>query len=265
MKFGMAVVTVFVSFAIVNASAAAAFAAQTSRTPAGKDVSYPQCGKTLPSGQAFGIVGVNDGLANNTNPCLAAEIAWAMTSSGITSQPKVSLYVNTANPGNLGVADWPVNNNDPVTGKPVSDPYGTCAGGDDQACAWQYGWNMADLDARSRGVSGPGSYRWWLDVETANSWESSTPNNRADLEGMAAYFQGVGGTVGIYSTTSQWGKIAGTVPSASALFSLPDWIAGARTLSQAKTNCGSAPLTGGGIVTVTQWVTSLADSDFSCR
>ena len=37
----------------------------------GNDVSYPQCGKSFPSGQAFGIVGVNDGLANNANPCLA--------------------------------------------------------------------------------------------------------------------------------------------------------------------------------------------------
>ena len=265
MRSGMTVAAVLASLAIVSTSAAAASAAPKSSTPAGNDVSYPQCGKTLPSGQAFGIAGVNDGLANTTNPCLATEIAWAQASSGITSQPKASLYVNTANPGNLGVADWPVNNIDPVTGNAVTDPDGTCAGGDDQACAWQYGWNMADLDAQTRGVQGPGSYRWWLDVETASSWESSIQNNRADLEGMVAYFQGVSATVGIYSTTSQWSQIAGTVPSASPLYHLPDWIPGARTLSQAKTNCGSAPLTGGGTVTVTQWTTSPADSDFSCR
>jgi hypothetical protein len=41
----------------------------------GNDVSWPQCGKTLPSGQAFGIVGVIGGLANNTNPCFATELA----------------------------------------------------------------------------------------------------------------------------------------------------------------------------------------------
>jgi hypothetical protein len=264
MKFGMTVMAVLVSLVVVNASAAVAYAAQKGSTPTGNDVSYPQCGKTLPSGQAFGIVGVNDGLANTTNPCLAAEIAWAQISSGTTSQPKVSLYVNTANPGN-GVADWPKGNTDPVTGSPVHDPHGTCAGGDDPACAWQYGWNIADLDAQTRGVSNPGSYRWWLDVETVNSWESNTQNNRADLEGMAAYLQGIGGAVGIYSTTRQWGQIAGTVPSTSPLYPLPSWIPGARTLSQAKTNCGSAPLTGGGIVTVTQWTTSPANSDFSCR
>jgi hypothetical protein len=265
MKFGMAVMAVFASLAIINASAAAAYAAQRGSTPTGSDVSYPQCGKKLPLGQAFGIVGVNDGLANTTNPCLATEITWAQTSSGTTSQPKASLYVNTANPGNLGVADWPTNNSDPVTGNPVTDPYGTCAGADNQACAWQYGWNIADLDAQTRGVSSPGNYQWWLDVETVNSWEPSTQNNRADLEGMVAYFHGIGSTAGIYSTTRQWGQIAGTVPSASPLYPLPNWIPGARTLSQARTNCGSAPLTGGGIVTVTQWTTWSANNDFSCR
>ena len=36
-------------------------------TATGNDISYPQCGGSFPSGQAFGIVGVNDGLVNDTN------------------------------------------------------------------------------------------------------------------------------------------------------------------------------------------------------
>jgi hypothetical protein len=163
------------------------------------------------------------------------------------------------------VADWPVNDTDPVTGNHVTDPYGKCSGRDNQACAWQYGWNMADQDARASGISGPGRYRWWLDVETINSWESSSQNNRADLEGMVALFRHVGGSAGIYSTIKQWGPITGTVGSRSALYRLPDWIPGAKTLAQAKKNCGLAPLTGGGKVTVTQWRTSAVNSDFSCR
>lgn len=265
MKFVLTVMAAIGFMMVISATASPVYAAHSSGTPTGNDVSYPQCGKTLPSGQAFGIVGVNDGVANTTNPCLATEIAWAEKSSGVTSQPKASLYVNTANPGNLGVADWPHNNTDPVTGKVVTGPYHSCYGGDDQACAWQYGWNMADLDAQRRGVSNPSSYTWWLDVETGNSWESNTQNNDADLEGMVAYFHSLEPTVGIYSTRSQWDQIAGTVLSVSSLYPLADWIPGARTLSQAKSNCSSAPLTGGGTVAVTQWTFSSTDGDNSCH
>ena len=259
------VTAMLASLAIVSAPAAAADAGQQAGAAAGNDVSYPQCGQPLPSGQAFGIVAVNEGLANTTNPCLADEIVWAQASTGAARLPKVSLYVNTADPGQRGVTDWPSDNNDPVTGHHVTDPYGTCTGGNDQACAWQYGWDVADLDAQTRGVLSPGSHRWWLDVETINSWESSAQNNRADLEGMVSYFRRIGGTAGIYSTARQWDPIVGTVPSTSPLYRLPDWIPGAKTLSQARKNCRLAPLTGGGVVTVTQWKTKPANSDFSCR
>src|ERR1039457_2468788 len=77
MRFGMIVMAAFWSLVIVSASALTAYAAGISGTPGGNDVSYPQCGVTLPSQQAFGIVGVNEGLANTTNPCLADEKAWA--------------------------------------------------------------------------------------------------------------------------------------------------------------------------------------------
>ncbi len=262
----MAVTAVLASLAVVGAPVASAYAVQQQGSPPiGNDVSYPQCSGPLPTGQAFGIVAVNDGLPNNTNPCLAEEIGWAQLSTAATRQPKASLYVNTANPGNHVIADWPASNNDPLGGSHVADPYGTCSGGNNPACAWQYGWNLAELDAQTRGVADPGSYRWWLDVETINSWQSSTKNNRADLEGMAAYFRHIGGTVGIYSTTRQWVPLVGTVPHASPLYRLPEWRPGAKTLAQAKKNCHLALLTGGGSVTVTQWTTRSGNSDFSCR
>src|ERR1022692_3957995 len=241
MRFGMIVMAAFWSLVIVSASALTAYAAGISGTPGGNDVSYPQCGVTLPSQQAFGIVGVNEGLANTTNPCLADEKAWAQNSSGITRQAKVSFYVNTANPGNRRVADWPASNRDAMTGVVVRDPYGACAGKDDRACAWQYGWNMAELDAQIRGISSPGRYRWWLDVETITSWEPSTRNNRADLEGMVAYFHRIGGTVGIYSMASQWDKIVKTIPSTSSLYRLADWITGGKTPPPANANSRPVP------------------------
>jgi hypothetical protein len=230
----------------------------------GNDVSYPQCGKALPSAQAFGIVGVNDGVAHSTNPCLSAEIAWAQTSTGVTSQPKVSLYVNTGNPGNLRVAVWPRSNLDPVTGVPDSDPYGSCTGGDTAACAWQYGWDMADRDAQRRGVSDPAGYAWWLDVETGNSWETNTRNNDADLEGMVEYFHSLGTTVGVYSTAYQWKQIAGSVGSASVLLGLSEWMPGASTLAQAQATCRVPPFTSAAKVTITQWTTNV-DNDYACN
>ena len=65
--------------------------------------------------------------------------------------------------------------------------------------------------------------------------------------------------------TSQWDKIVKTVPSTSSLYRLAEWIPGARTLARAKANCRLAPLTGRGIVTVTQWtVFEDPNHDFSC-
>ncbi len=233
--------------------------------PLGNDVSFPQCGGRLPTVSSFAIVGVNDGLANTTNPCLSQELRWASGASGISAQPKASLYVNTGNPGNLGVLDWPVNNIDPASQVIVVDPYGACTGMDTQSCAWQYGWNMADFDAQRRGVLDPSRYMWWLDVETGNSWETNTANNMADLEGMVAYFRSIGAATGVYSTGLQWARVAGAVPKGSSLSGMESWIPGAESWEGAMANCGVAPLTARGTVTVTQWEPKKGiDGDYWC-
>src|SRR4051794_31106621 len=56
---------------------------------AGYDISYPQCGKKLPTDQYFGIVGVNGGTAATTNACLAEQLLWAGKSKTGSSQPKL--------------------------------------------------------------------------------------------------------------------------------------------------------------------------------
>jgi hypothetical protein len=223
----------------------------------GNDVSWPQCGKALPKGQLFGIVGVNGGLANNSNQCFSSELAWANGSTGGSGQSKAALYVNTANPGNLHVADWPQNG---------INVYGTCTGEDDQACAYQYGWNLAEADASTRiGANIPATFKWWLDVETENSWEKNTANNVADLEGVTDYFQGIGASVGLYSTATQWSQItAKSVTPISSLNGLDSWIPGAKSLSSAKANCSLHALTSDGKVTVTQYVSKQTDYDYSC-
>ena len=260
----------------------------------GNDISFPQCGGSLPSGQAFGIVGVNDGLANTPNPCLGpspsypsytqSELYWAVVdSSGKGSQPRASLYLNTADPGN-GVPDWP-------TTSMSTDQYGSCGasgttgvGEDSTACAWQYGYNKAAQDASwlasaasalkaeapPTTVSGAANaYPWWLDVETGNSWQSGSNGlamNVADLQGMVAALSAAGATqVGVYSTSYQWSQVTGgpKYTIGTSLLGLPDWIPGARSLSGAISNCQLTSFTGG-VVELTQWFSNPYDSDYAC-
>ncbi|MHB1592626.1 MAG: hypothetical protein ACYCO9_11350 [Streptosporangiaceae bacterium] len=274
-----------------------------SASTSGNDVSYPQCGKILPGGQAFGIVGLNGGLANDLNPCLgpsstypatSTELYWAVASStgAVAAQPKASLYLNTADPGDVyngsPISDWPTSG---------TTPYGSCTtttvttssgsytvGQNSPACAWQYGYDKASMDvswlasaASAIDAQGPpavtvpgtaSAYPWWLDVETANTWQTGTYGqamNVADVEGMVAALRSAGATtIGVYSTSAQWSQITGSaISSTSSLNGLPDWIPGARTSSAATSNCGQTSFTGG-TITLTQWISRSVDYDHFC-
>lgn len=253
-----------VLLAIAGPASAAPSPGEGSQSLLGNDVSWPQCNKELPKGQAFGIVGVNNGLANNTNPCLEEQLEWAASSPGLPGQPAVSLYVNTANPGSAG-SWWPVTDQYPI-GRQVHNPYGPCREGDyGKACAYMYGWAKAYDDAYIRGVSNPAAYVWWLDVETENSWSGDKDANRAVLEGMTDFFQSIDVKgVGIYSTSLQWGRIVGSVSSTSNLYPLPSWLAGARNAYRAAGACLKEPLTGGGKVVLTQFVARGFDYNHAC-
>ena len=238
----------------------------------GYDVSHPQCGDDLPDAPAFGIVGVNGGLATRPNPCLAEQLAWvAEEATGEAEpQPEVQLYVNTANPGQVRdqVTTWPSRGR---------TPYGRCEGGNSRACSWQYGWQRAAVTVREFFVpaaedadvdTDPGGYTWWLDVETANTWQTgSAParaRNRATLEGMVARLSSSGAEVGLYSTGYQWRRIAGRVPEDSPLYDLDSWLAGSTTHAGARATCHRDPLVDGGRVVLTQYVVAGLDHDHSC-
>ena len=262
--------------AIVGLAAAAALliapqAASAATTTVGYDVSYPQCGKTLPSAHAFGVVGVNGGIATKANPCLSKQLTWAWHSSGaVAAQPKAQLYLNTANPGEYidSVTTWPTQG---------STPYGSCDGTNTTACSWQYGWERAQASvitfftpaAQSAKVdSQPGHYTWWLDVETTNTWQSGSSaalaRNRAALEGMAYYLNSWKAKVGLYSTHTQWSQIVGSVPTGSYLAGRNSWLAGATSLTGAASLCKQAPLAPGGKVSLGQYVASGWDRNRSC-
>jgi hypothetical protein len=238
----------------------------------GYDVSHPQCGVELPDGPAFAVVGVNGGLATRPNPCLAEQLAWAATETTgeVAAQPRLQLHVNTANPGQVRdqVTTWPARGR---------TPYGRCEGDNSRACSWQYGWERAAVTveeffvpaAEAAGVDpDPGHHTWWLEVGTANTWQTgSAParaRNRATLEGMAARLAATGAEVGLSSTRHQWRRITGVVPAASPLHDLDSWLPGATSPRGARAACLREPLVDGGEVVLTQYVVDGLGHDHSC-
>jgi len=184
------------------------------------------------------------------------------------------------------IGDWPQSGTTPYgscTTTSVTTSTGTAfAGENSPSCAWQYGYNSATQDAArltsaADAINGqttpttvsyaPGSYPWWLDVETANTWQTGTSGqtmNVADLQGMIASLTSAGASIiGAYSTSSQWNQITGgTTSAAGSLYGIPDWLPGAKTLSGAESNCRNASFTGGRI-TVTQF-SGHPDNDYAC-
>lgn len=241
----------------------------------GYDVSYPQCGKTLPTDHYFAVVGVNGGQPTNTNKCLSEQLAWAKTAKVGSNQPQVQLYVNTANPAQESIynwASWP-------TSSTPNNPYGVCEGvrTNSLACSWQYGWNRSAeteayfiTQAQVAGIStDTAGYTWWLDVETMNSWQAGSADalarNTASIEGFGAYYLAKQAKIGLYSTGVQWAEITGnTIAVDSILNGLPNWRPSGSTLANAKKNCSVAPLTANGYISMTQYVVKNLDNNHSC-
>jgi putative cell wall-binding protein len=287
---------------LTTGAAASSPASAFPAIPTGNDISWPQCGGTYPTGQAFGIVGINDGRPGTLNPCLGpsssstndsqSELYWAVsTSSGTSVPPKASVYVNTSDPGDVAtgklVAGWPTSG---------STPYGTCttttvttssgtvpAGQNSPACAWEYGNQNASQDvawlesaaqavnAKSPPVSvptAPNGYPWWLDVETGNSWLTGTAGhamNVAALQGIVTGLSAAGAaSVGAYSTSYQWTVITGgTTASTPTIGQLPAWIPGASNVTGAQTTCAGPSFTSGSVV-LAQFPSGSYDGDLSC-
>lgn len=252
------------------ASGAEAKPPPSAASTTGYDISYPQCGGSYPSGAAFGIVGVDGGLANDANSCFSSELAWAQATPGLSSplQPSTSLYINTADPGPApGVTDWP------QTGS--STAYGSCDGSWSEACAYIYGENRASYSYGLVSPTSPSvaaSAPWWLDIETANSWATSTTSgytglNIAAIQGFIAGLQAAGATapVGIYSTASQWSTITGLDASTTPTDfpALNDWVAGARSLRAAQGNCTNGGFTGVAPI-LAQYYSGGFDADLRC-
>ena len=229
-------------------------------TASGYDVSYPQCGGSLPTGAKFGIVGVDGGRVRSANPCLATEDAWARATGAAPAY-----YLNTGNPGPRVSSYWP---NGQALPRPCATSY---PANDSVDCAYDYGWNNAQdswTRAVNAGVPTPELRTWWLDVETGNSWETLQygqaaiyqANDLATLQGQRDLLKSKGvQTVGVYSTAYQWGQVVGSAGFDGA----PVWYAGTGSLSTATSHCGTAGFTGGA-VTLVQFANNGYDGDVSC-
>ena len=146
----------------------------------GFDVSYPQCGRTLPTPGAFSIIGVDDGraFAARDESCLESQLTWAKQGGR-----EIQLYANTGNPGGpwiwdttvsprqqLAISNWPSR----VAGTNSTKPYPcTSSSPDTYYCAYDYGYRAAyesfqrakaAFAAAGVGYS-PASVNWWLDIE----------------------------------------------------------------------------------------------------
>ena len=246
-----------------------AASASTTSASTGYDVSFPQCGRVLPSGAGFGIVGVNDGHPFSTNPCLANELRWA----GSTLGGAPSFYLNTGSPGPAYSSSWPKSQQSPSV----------CSGDNSTACSYDFGWNAARVSfanavnaETTNGSTSPSatakSAHWWLDVETGNTWEtieplygrtaSSQANDQAEIKGSLAYLNQIGVTfVGIYSNNQQWNVITGGTGSTFAAVQV--WMPGYANLTAAEAACDLPSFTGGRVAMI-QYPSTGLDGDYLC-
>jgi hypothetical protein len=221
----------------------------------GYDISWPQCGSAYPPSPKFGIVGVNGGKVFSANSCLASEIVWA---GGATGQ----LYANTGNPGPALSSFWPSGQTTPR----YCDPSNL----DTADCAFDYGYNAAQDSFNTANAAyaqlgltvSPAATRWWLDVETGNSWRTDTSKNVAALQGEVAFLHSAAGvaSIGVYSTQYQWNTITG---GSLAFNANPSWVAGASSLKAAQDRCALPSFTGNANV-YTQYPYQGFDANFAC-
>ncbi|MHB8295959.1 MAG: hypothetical protein ACYDH5_15345 [Acidimicrobiales bacterium] len=211
----------------------------------GYDISWPQCGSAYPGAPfTVAIVGVNGGRPFTTNPCLASEAAWA--GQGL------NLYVNMSAPSGTSASEA------------LTGPAGACTSGDLTCQAYNYGYKAAAYSVAAARSAGLTASSWWMDVETGNAWyyhinvANPTALDAQVLGGAIRAFNASGITVGIYSTPSQWGTIAGNYNPG-----LPSWQATGVATSRPQAWCSSQSFAGGPTWLVQDSVGSF-DGDYAC-
>jgi hypothetical protein len=203
----------------------------------------------MPTGASFGVIATTDGRPYFSSPCLSSEYSWA---SGLTYRPQ--FYVNLADPGHKST-HWAQGGPRACDRRPKYDA----------GCAYDYGYEAAAAAwSYVTAIGASGNARWWLDVETDNTWGYSSAGiaaNRAVIHGALDYLRHRRHvTTGIYTETSWWDFITG----GSASFSnTPVWGGGANSKAHAAANCRSHSITGGPAL-LAQWIRQGVDHDIAC-
>jgi len=217
MKRLLSALTAMVAVAILFTQGASASNVYTTGSK-GVDVSYPNCSASIPAVD-FGVVGVTGGIVYGHNACASTE------ASHFTN---LSLYANTG----LNASQ--------------SSQYYTQAqigcNGDVYCAAYNYGYNAAKDALAYTSSQNLSSNKWWLDVETGNTWNKDSLQNRKSLQGEYDALMANGATtVGVYSTSAQWQSITGSWQNSWPSWGATTWT----TAAQAQTYCTGHQFTGG--------------------
>jgi hypothetical protein len=227
-----------------------------SRTATGTDISAGACDSGFSTGVGFAVIRATAGQPYHSPKaaCFAAETLWA---KGLPAAPQ--FYLNLADPGTASSGHW--NAGGPKACDTTHDY--------DTGCAYDYGYEAArQAVAFAAGNGMTAGARWWVDVETGNSWGSDNIDvpghrsaNAADIHGALAYLSSHGFPGGVYTETVWWDAITGSPTSFS---DVPVWGGGADTRANARANCKAVSITGGPAL-LTQWFTDIHDDhDLAC-
>jgi hypothetical protein len=237
----MLVAVAAVAFVVAPANGAAA------ASGTGYDISYPQCGKTLPTSASFVVVGVNGGIPFKDNPCLGEQFRWVKK-----VKADYAFYVNSSNPGTANER-W---------GKPGYHPCG--GGAAEWNCAYNFGRSAAKhaYNYAARVTNAAAGHRFWVDVEHANTWSKTNKSmNIAVIQGMIDYLTlRTGRIAGIYAAPNHWNQIADNAKATG----IPTWFAAASNRAGAQAKCAGGPVLNGGPLLMVQYVVKGLDYNYWC-
>jgi hypothetical protein len=218
-------------------------------SPAGQDVSWPQCssqqggyGLPMPSKAApFVVVGLTAGRAFTANPCVASQAAWARRAGVPTSAYLVATYPTRA--------EVRAENSGPRRPSTLRDR------------VYNVGVAQGRSALRVLARSGLHARSVWVDVEQnrRRPWSGNPDLNVALLQGVVAAVRAAGYRPGLYTNASSW-----SLYTDGARLGLAEWrTVGPRSRAVAERTCGARPLNGGPVLLVQYW-TSTGDSDVAC-